>query len=275
MDLIGPLPNSRGYDAIMVVVDRLTKMVVLIPTSTTQTSEGTARLFLEHVFWRFGAPKKVYSDRGPQFVSAFMRDLYRMLHIEANASTAYHPQTDGQTERLNAEVEKYLRAWINERQDDWASWLPIAEFALNNRASEVTGESPFYLNHGRHPRTHISPDRHRRSEGAKEFAERMHKAWEEASAALKIVADVTKARVDQKRRPAREYQPKDKVWLEATNIKTERASSKLDDRRYGPFEIVKKVGASAYKLRLPKGWRRIHPVFNEQLLIPFHGTERV
>lgn len=271
IDLIGELPESAGYNAIMVVVDRHSKMCVIIPTSINQTSEGTARLFLNHVFKRFGIPKKVYSDRGTQFVSAFMRDFYKMVGVETNPSTAYHPQTDGQTERINAEVEKYLRAWISARQDDWAEWLPMAEFALNNRASEVTGASPFLLNHGRHPRTEITPNPSAKSESALEYTTRMEKSWQEAKAALEIVAEVTKARVDRRRLPAREYAIGDKVWLEATNLTSSRASKKLDDRRYGPFPIVKKVSLSAYKLKLPAGWSRIHPVFNEYLLTPYHA----
>jgi hypothetical protein len=98
MDLISPLPELKGYSAVMVVVDQLSKMAILIPTSIEQTSEGTARLFLNYVFRRFSIPKKVYSDQGPQFVSVFMTDFYKMLKVEMNPSTTYHPWTDRQTE---------------------------------------------------------------------------------------------------------------------------------------------------------------------------------
>jgi hypothetical protein len=172
-DIIGPLPESNGFDAILVLVESLTKLVIAIPTSSTLSAEGAARLYRDRVFPRYGLFKKFISDRGPQFVSQFTTALHKALGIEANPSTAYHPQTDGQTERQNAEIEKYLRAWINERQDDWSEWLPMAEFAINNRVASATGVSPFFLNHGRHPHMHIAPARASRNESALQFATRM------------------------------------------------------------------------------------------------------
>ena len=156
-DIIGPLPESHRFDAILVLVESLTKLVIAIPTSSTLSAEGAARLYRDRVFPCYGLFKKFISDRGPQFVSQFTTRLHKALGIEANPSTASHPQTDGQTERQNAEIEKYLRAWINEHQDDWSEWLPMAEFAINNRVASATGVSPFFLNHGRHPHMHTSP----------------------------------------------------------------------------------------------------------------------
>ena len=109
VDLITGLPDSQGYNAIMVTVDRLSKMVHVLPTHNTVTSEGIARLFRDHIWKHHGLPNQVISDRGPQFVSNFMRELNRLLGIETTPSTAYHPQTDGQTERANQEIEQYLR----------------------------------------------------------------------------------------------------------------------------------------------------------------------
>ena len=108
MDLIGPLPESQGYDSILNVVDRFSKEMVAIPCHTTLTAEGCARLLMERIFLLRGFPKKIITDRGPQFVSKFMTNLYGLLGIKGNPSTAYHPQTDGQTERLNQELEQYL-----------------------------------------------------------------------------------------------------------------------------------------------------------------------
>jgi transposase InsO family protein len=104
---------------------------------------GAAVVMKNWVFKEEGLPAKVVSNRGPQFVSSFMRELYKLLGIEGNPSTAYHPQTDGQTERVNREVEKYLRMFTNHQQDDWVDWLPIAEFAFNNTVHEATGQTPF------------------------------------------------------------------------------------------------------------------------------------
>ena len=119
IDIIGPVPESEGKDAILVIVDRFSKMIHLFPISVNITSLGIAKIFRDEIFKLHGIPKKVISDRGPQFVSAFMKELYSQLQIEGNPSTVYHPETDGQTERVNAWVEQYLHIYINHRQTDW------------------------------------------------------------------------------------------------------------------------------------------------------------
>ena len=151
VDLIGPLVTSKGKDTILVIVDRFSKKAYFLPCNTTITSQGVANLYKEHVFREHGLPRKVISDRGSQFVSSFMKNLYDLLRIEANPSTAYHPQTDGQTERMNQELEEYLRIYVNEKQNDWVGWLPIAQFCHNDRQHSATGFSPIYINNGRHP----------------------------------------------------------------------------------------------------------------------------
>jgi transposase InsO family protein len=117
---------------ILVIVDRFSKKAYFLPCNTTITSQGVANLYRDHVFKEHGLPKKVISDRGSQFVSGFMKGLYQNLGIEANPSTAYHLQTDGQTEWVNQELEEYLRIYVNERQNDWVDWLPIAQFCHND-----------------------------------------------------------------------------------------------------------------------------------------------
>ena len=118
MDLITGLPDSHGYDAIMVVVDRFTKMIHVIPTNGTVSSEGVARLFWDNVWKLHGLPQRVISDRGPQFASKFMKALNQLLGITTALSTAYHPQTDGQTERVNQDIEQYLCLFVNYQQDN-------------------------------------------------------------------------------------------------------------------------------------------------------------
>jgi len=132
VDFISELPESHGYDAIMVVVNLTGKHGHFIPTHTTATALGSAQLYLQHVWKLHGLPLSVLSDCGPQFMSQFMCELYCLLSIKVTASTTYHPQTDGQTEHVNQELEQYLRVFVNERQDDWDEWLPMAEFAYNN-----------------------------------------------------------------------------------------------------------------------------------------------
>ena len=125
-------------------------MIRLFPISTDITAKGVASIFWDHIFRLHGTPLKVISDRGPQFISSFMEALYILLKIERNLSTAYHPQTDGQTERFNALVEQYLQLYTNHPQNDWVEWLALVEFAHNQKTS-ATGFSPFMLNYGQQP----------------------------------------------------------------------------------------------------------------------------
>jgi len=159
IDVIGPLPESSGYDAVLVIVDQLTKMVIAVPTNQELSAEGTARILHDRVFTIYGIPEKIISDRCTQFVSKFMTEFYQMMEIEGNPSTAFHPQTDGQTERINHELEKYLWAFTKSNQTDWSEWVGVATFALNNQVASATGYSPFYLNHGRDPRMIINISR--------------------------------------------------------------------------------------------------------------------
>ncbi|KAI0995439.1 Transposon Tf2-9 polyprotein [Podosphaera aphanis] len=156
MDFVTGLPLSEGYDAIMVVVDRLTKMRHLIPCHTTVNSKDVAILYLNNVWKIHGLPTHVTSDRGTQFTANFWKNLCKHLGIQARMSTAFHPETDGQTERFNAVMEQYLRSYISYQQDDWVQWLPMAEFAANNQVSSSTKVSPFYSNYGYHPRFTIT-----------------------------------------------------------------------------------------------------------------------
>ncbi len=154
VDMVTGLPSSNGCDALLVIVDRFSKAIIPVACNVELSAEGWARILRDHVYAKHGMPHVVISDRGPQFVSKFMKELYRLLDITPNASTTWHPQTDGQTERVNQEIEKYLRIFVNYRQDDWTDWLPLAEFAHNNRIHSATGKSPFMILYGRNPRLH-------------------------------------------------------------------------------------------------------------------------
>jgi hypothetical protein len=246
----------------MNVVDTVSKRAHFIPTHTTITAEGAARLYLMHVWKLHGLPHKVVSDRGPQFIASFTKELYRLLGIKLGLSTAYHPQTDGQTERVNQELEQYLRIFTCERQDDWDAILPLAEFQYNNRVHASTRETPFMLDTGRHPRMGFEPRQHpSKIEAVNDFKERMASSLEEARAALSQAQEDMKRYYDRKRQPAPVFQPGEKVFLEASDIKTSRPSHKLAHRRLGPYEVVKAVGSHAYRLKLPRSMSRLHPVF--------------
>ena len=184
-DFITKLPLAQGYDAILVVCDRLTKMVHFVPATEKTLAEGLARLFRDHVWKLHGLPESIISDRGAQFAENLMKELNQILGIETKLSTAFHPQTDGQMERTNQELEQYLRMFINHRQEQWPEWLGTAEFTYNNKLNTSTKVSPFRVNNGRDPRMGFEMRRKEKSERAKEFAERMKKMQEEAQTALK------------------------------------------------------------------------------------------
>ena len=133
VDFITKLPLAQGYDSILVVVDQLTKMVHFIPTTEKTSAKGLARLFRDNVWKLHGLPESIILDRGPQFAVGLMRELNGMLGIESKLSMEFHPQIDGQTERINQELEQYLRMFIDHRQEQQPEWLGIAEFAYNNK----------------------------------------------------------------------------------------------------------------------------------------------
>lgn len=135
MDFIVALPPSSGYDAVWVVVDRLTKLAHFVPTRGDLDAPGLAALFLQNIYRLHGLPANIISDRGSLFTSHFWTELCRLLHVQRRLSTAFHPQTDGQTERVNQILEQFLRCYITHRQDDWTDWLPLAEYAYNNSFS--------------------------------------------------------------------------------------------------------------------------------------------
>ena len=146
LDFITKLPESQGYDSIVTITDHnCTKMAVFIPCQEEINTEETAALYAKHVFAHYGLPTKLISDRDPHFVSKSTRELCKILGVQQNISMTYHPRTDRQSERTNQWLEQYLCFWVNERQDNWAAYLPLAEFTHNNWPNETTRESPFFL----------------------------------------------------------------------------------------------------------------------------------
>src|SRR5258705_4113629 len=133
--MIGELPDSKGYNAVRVVVDHLSKWIHTVPTVTSLDSAGVAWLFLEHVWHHHGLPEEVISDHGPTFISNFSHELAALLRVKLTPSTSYHLQTNGQTERINQEIEGYLQGFMSHQQDDWADWLLLVEFAYNNKVN--------------------------------------------------------------------------------------------------------------------------------------------
>jgi len=218
-DFITKLPLAQGYDLILVVVDRLTKMVHFIPTTEKTSAEGLARLFRDNVWKLHGLSESIISDRGPQFAAGLMRELNEMLGIKSKLSTAFHPQTDGQTERVNQELEQYLRIFIDHRQEQWPEWLGMAEFAYNNKVHSSTRMSPFKANYGQDPRMGFEGRKKRRYAGAEKFIEKMKEIQEEAKAVLEKAQADMKKYANKKRSDVEEYKVGDLVMLSTKDLK--------------------------------------------------------
>jgi len=263
-DFITKLPLAQGYNAILVVYNRLTKMAHFIPTTEKTLAEGLARLFRDHVWKLHGLPESIISDRGAQFAANLMKELNQILGIETRLSTAFHPQTDRQAEQTNQELEQYLRMFIDHRQEQWLEWLGTAEFAYNNKVNASTKVSPFRANNGRDLRMGFEMRRQGKSEGAKKFAERMKGIQEEAQAALKKAQEAMKKQADRKRGEAEEYRVGDLVLLSMKDLKWQmegRRMEKLTERFMGPYKVKRVISTNAVELELPKTIK-IHPVVN-------------
>jgi len=206
--------------------------------------------------------ESVVSDRRPQFAAELMKELNKILGIETRLSTAFHPQTDGQMERMNQELEQYLRFFVDHRQKDWLEWLASAEFTVNNKVHTATKVSPFMANYERELRMGGDIRKRGKVERATEFVERMRKVHEEAGVALKKAQEDMKRQVDKGRKETEDWKKGDRVLLSTKDLVfKERPVRKLVDQYVGPYTIEKVVFTNMVKLRLPTSMR-IHLVVN-------------
>ncbi len=151
MDFMVSLPPSRGFDAIIVVVDQFNKMAHFIPTKDEATAQETGRLFFTHVFKHHDLPKDIVSDGDPKFTSKFWRALWKRMGLELKMSTSFCPQTDGQTERVNLVIQQFLRNYVAVDQQDWVDHLELVEFCYNNSEHSATRSTPFQMVTGKSP----------------------------------------------------------------------------------------------------------------------------
>ncbi|KAI5662326.1 hypothetical protein M9H77_21649 [Catharanthus roseus] len=273
MDFITSLPKSEEFGSIIVVVDRFSKYATFIPAPIDCTAEETARLFLKNVVKLWGVPSTIVSDRDPRFTGRFWTELFKLLGSDLNFSTSFHPQSDGQTERINALLELYLRHYVSANQRDWAKLLYVAQFSYNLQRSEATNRSPFEVVMGQQPTTPLTlaTSYEGKSPSAFKFAKSWHEQTELARAYLNKASKRMKKWADKKRRPL-EFQEGDLVMVKLLpqQFKSFRKVHKGLIRRYeGPFPVLKRVGKVSYKLQLPSRLK-IHPVFHVSLLKPYH-----
>ena len=283
MDLVTALPMSDlGHDSIFTVVDRCTKMAHFIPTTSDADAADLAELFMTHVFRHHGLPKHIVSDRDGRFVGKFWRALFALLGTQLKFSTAFHPQTDGQSERANRTVADMLRCTCADMPQAWDKRLPMVEFAYNNSVSSSTGFSPFYLQSGFHPAIPASlavgmgtggvavPVAGAPSTGenpaATALVDHMTKTLEKANANLQQSVQRQKQYADRHRRHV-SYHVGDYVLLSTDNLHLPSSSlqRKLKARFVGPFRVQDILSDVHLRLELPASWK-IHPVFHVSLL---------
>ena len=271
MDFITGLPTTvSGYDCILVVVDRLTKRVHLSPTCATASAPDVAKLFIRDIVRLHGVPRVIVSDRDTRFTSRFWTSLFEQLGTKLALSTAFHPQTDGQTERTNRTIGQTLRHYVAHNQADWETVLPLLEFALNNATSASTGFSPFLLDLGYQPTmpsdlgTRVA--RHD-NEATDDFVRTMQRNLQTAKDAILLAQNEQAAYYNDAHKHVT-FAVGDRVMLDARNhstTATKQVCKKLGPRYIGPFCIISKVSDHAYHLDLPAN-ARMHPVVNVSYL---------
>ena len=272
MDFITDLPKARGCTNIAVVVCRRTKMAHFFPLRSLEALP-VAESYLRNVIRLHGMPSDIVSDRGSTFTSNFWTALCRLANVDQKLSTTYHPQTDGQTEIVNQQLEQYLRHYVNYSQDNWIDYLPLAEFAHNSRRNASTRLSPFEANYGFQPTIQIPPqlpDEKNPSATAhlrkiRELQGILEENLSRAQARMKHFAN-------QHRQDNPEYQVGDLVMVSTRNMRTRQACKKLAANRIGPFRIIKRVNNVAFKVELPEQLR-VHNVFHVSLLEPYNVNQ--
>ncbi|GJW65359.1 putative reverse transcriptase domain-containing protein [Tanacetum coccineum] len=277
MDFVTKLPKtSQGYDTIWVIVDRLTKSAIFTPMRETDPLDKLARLYLKEVVTRHGIPVSIICDRDPRFASNFWRSLQSALGTNLDMSTAYHPQTDGQSERTIQTLEDMLRACAIDFGKGWVNHLPLVEFSYNNSYHASIKAAPFEALYGRKCRspvcwTEVGEAQILGPELIQETTEKIIQIKQRMQAAR----DRQKSYADLKRKPM-EFQVGDKVMLKVSpwkGVVRFGKRGKLNPRYVGPFKVIERVREVAYKLELPEELSRVHNTFHVSNLKKCHADE--
>ena len=262
MDFFSGLPESGGFDRVWVIVDRFTKMVRLLPCTTTMIAEMAADIFIDNVYCHWGLPDSIISDNDTLFSSRFWKQLFDRLKVKLKFTTVGHPQSDGLSERMIGTVRSMLRTMIDSDATPWHRILPLIEFSLNNTKSVATGYAPFYLCYLHHPRSVVDWVTGVRDDASNSLENRLMAAKRIHSEAVMSMQDnnaVYAGYYDTKRKPAQVYEPGDLVLVNRSVMssvweKQLHSAPKMRKPFIGPFKVVEQLSPVTYKLAIPKGF---------------------
>lgn len=269
MDFIDGLPSSKGFTTIWVMVDRLSKFAYFIPLAHPYTAQKLAQIYTREVYKIHGLPKVILSDRDPAFTSIFWRELFKVSKVQLSFPSAYHPQSDGQTERVNRCLETYLRCMTGDQPKDWVEWLLLAQWWYNTNLHSAINTSPYEVMFGQQPPLHVP---YVPGDSTVVAVDRSLAAREEVLGGIKEQLAKAKNRMKQltdKNRSEREFELGMLVYLKLHPFRQytllQQSSHKFSPKYCGPFQILERVGKVAYRLKLPDA-AKAHNVFHVSLL---------
>uniref|UniRef100_A0A3P9HJC4 Gypsy retrotransposon integrase-like protein 1 n=1 Tax=Oryzias latipes TaxID=8090 RepID=A0A3P9HJC4_ORYLA len=239
MDFVTGLPVSRGHTTVLTVVDRFSKMVRFIALPRLPSAKGTAEVIMNQIVRYHGFPKDIVSDRGPQFISRFWKEFCRLIGATVSLTSGYHPESNGQTERLNQQLETGLRCLVSQNPSTWSRHLIWVEYAHNTLPTSATGVSPFKCVFGYEPPLFSALEPEVAVPSVHALVRRCRRVWAAARQVLVQQQNRVKAAADRRRRPAPTYRPGQKVWLSTKDLNLHLPSRKLAPRFVGPFPVTK------------------------------------
>uniref|UniRef100_A0AAR2J3M5 Gypsy retrotransposon integrase-like protein 1 n=1 Tax=Pygocentrus nattereri TaxID=42514 RepID=A0AAR2J3M5_PYGNA len=267
IDFVTDLPPSNGFTSILTVVDRFSRGVKFIPFPSLPSALQTAQALFEHVFRSFGIPEDVLSDRGPQFTSRVWKAFFEHLGVTISLTSGYHPTCNGQCERVNQELGKFLRVYCRQYPSEWSQYLIWAEIAQNSLVNSTTGLTPFQCVLGYQPSLAPWTARSSGIPAVDDWMRRSEGVWEDTRRRISDILQRYKAQADRHRGDTPVCCPGDRVWLSTRDFRFEGACRKLLPKFIGPFKILSQVNDVTYKVGLPPQYR-VNNSFHVSLLKP-------